>query len=63
MVLSEVILWLRGHVTLTHWADVITILKVCVDPRLVPHYLLMFLLTKDVVFAVASYSTVNSFEI
>jgi hypothetical protein len=45
MVFSEVILWLSVHVTSKHWADVITILKVFVESRLVPHYHLMFLLT------------------
>jgi len=36
MVLSEVILWLRVRVTSTHSADVITILRVFVESRLVP---------------------------
>ena len=34
MVLSEVISWLRVHVTSTHWADVITTLKISVEWRL-----------------------------
>jgi len=50
--------------TLIHWSPVITVLKIYLLMLLIDlKYYIMFRLKTHVVFAVASYSTANSFEI